>query len=580
MRFALDTIPFSRRGSWFSIFHDIWNDATRADLYLRTHVGRGHSSCRELFRLECRRDGAPLAAVEDARPERLRLTTAGGGVVELGLDDDCQLLIRVRRDRLRLVAPAAQHALAHPLGDGRWVVEMPASHTRYLLAAGRGTLAVDAPWTVVPPGRNYHPRCDHVTIDLLPDAQGHGEFLLREIGSAVPPAVRPDFAAAARAAAADFAAFHAALPAVAPPWRAGAELAAYVAWSCLVPPRGHYRRPAMLMNKTHMDQVWSWDHCFNAIALASGHPELAWDQLLLLADHQDEHGFMPDSVSTAVLNCNYGKPPVHGWTFRHCLRQNPRFFGRPAVLRRAYDWLAAWSGWFLDHATWPGLGLPYCIHGNCSGWDNATIFDRGTPTVSPDLPAYLAVQLEVVAELATRLGRHRQARAWHDRSAAMLDGLLAHLWRGDRFVGRVCPTGETVDCQSAITLMPIILGRRLPPPVVKALVRRLRGFVTPHGLATEHPDSPDFHDAAHAYWRSSVWPPPVAIAVDGLREAGFAALSRRLARNHCRASARCGFRENHDPLTGAGRSDLAYTWSASVYLMLVAGYVMPERSSR
>ena len=37
-------------------------------------------------------------------------------------------------------------------------------------------------------------------------------------------------------------------------------------------PAGFVTRPAVLMSKHWMDKVWSWDHCFNALALAAGTP--------------------------------------------------------------------------------------------------------------------------------------------------------------------------------------------------------------------------------------------------------------------------------------------------------------------
>ncbi len=47
-----------------------------------------------------------------------------------------------------------------------------------------------------------------------------------------------------------------------------ADLAAYVLWSATVAPEGFLRRESVFMSKHWMDKVWSWDHCFNALALA------------------------------------------------------------------------------------------------------------------------------------------------------------------------------------------------------------------------------------------------------------------------------------------------------------------------
>ena len=108
------------------------------------------------------------------------------------------------------------------------------------------------------------------------------------------------------------------------PWPAdhapAAELAAYVLWSATVRPAGYLRRPAVLMSKHWMDKVWSWDHCFNALALAPGLPDLAWDQFQLPFDHQDETGALPDSVTHSEVLYNFVKPPIHGWALRPAAR--------------------------------------------------------------------------------------------------------------------------------------------------------------------------------------------------------------------------------------------------------------------
>ena len=41
----------------------------------------------------------------------------------------------------------------------------------------------------------------------------------------------------------------------------------YTLWSCFVRARDHYRYDAMLMSKKFMSSVWTWDHCFNALAM-------------------------------------------------------------------------------------------------------------------------------------------------------------------------------------------------------------------------------------------------------------------------------------------------------------------------
>jgi len=64
-------------------------------------------------------------------------------------------------------------------------------------------------------------------------------------------------------------AFSEPLTRVAAPYQAGARLAAYLLWSNLVDPQGYLKRTAMFMSKNLMVGIWSWDHGFNAMALAN-----------------------------------------------------------------------------------------------------------------------------------------------------------------------------------------------------------------------------------------------------------------------------------------------------------------------
>ena len=180
-------------------------------------------------------------------------------------------------------------------------------------------------------------------------------------------------------------------------------------WSATVAPPGFLTRPAVLMSKHWMDKVWSWDHCFNALALAAGVPELAWDQFQLPFDHQDAAGALPDSVTHSEVLLQ--------------LRQaaHPRLGPAPACAdasraadRRAaqtYRRLARWTDVLARRtAAPPASDLPHYQHGNDSGWDNATTFDHERVVETADLAAFLVLQLRELADLAAELGDADAAR--------------------------------------------------------------------------------------------------------------------------------------------------------------------------
>jgi glycogen debranching enzyme len=289
-----------------------------------------------------------------------------------------------------------------------------------------------------------------------------------------------------------------------------------------------------------------------------------------MADHQDAFGSYPDALNAALKHYNYSKPPVHGWALRYCMKKAPRFFaGRR--LADLYGSIARWSEWWMKHRTLPGDRLPHYLHGNDSGWDNSTMFDSGAPLIAPDLGALLALQVEVLGDVAARLGRPREAGRWQRAAEGLRAALLERLWKGGRFIAIRAADGREVRCESLVPCMPLVLGKRLPADVRASLVRQVRAHLTPHGLATEPPWSPEYK--SDGYWRGPIWAPSTLLVVDGLGAAGETRLARTVAARFCRLCAREGFAENFDALTGAGLRDRAYTWTSSVFLILASEYL-------
>ncbi len=324
-------------------------------------------------------------------------------------------------------------------------------------------------------------------------------------------------------------------------------------WSATVAPAGFVTRPAVLMSKHWMDKVWSWDHCFNAIALAAGEPELAWHQFQLPFDHQDAAGRLPDSVTHSEVLHNYVKPPIHGWALRHLRR---RLFvagqGAPAQTHE----LAGPLDRVLAGRPGPGQDLPHYQHGNDSGWDNATTFDGGRVLQTADLAAFLVTQLRCLADLATELGE--PAGRW----SAEADRIRAAMLR-DGGTARASPpatrdTGRRRASRSLLDLMPVTLGADPARPVTAALARGVEAHLTTHGLATEPPDSADY--LADGYWRGPIWAPSTVLVEDGLRRAGHTGARRRDRPALPRPVREVRLRgELPDAETGAGLGDRAYS---------------------
>ena len=563
--FSVHDIPFSTYGSWFDISPVIAEKTYAEDLHLVSHQNGMHGVLR-LVPLNPAKGGRAAIRVE-ATPGLLSWIGASGRV---DLAYESPETVRLRGSGLGIGVFAAAQALTpfsgtyffHDPAAGAHVFTSYETGRRYRVTVLAGTLAEAAGAQALGSGDRG--------LAITEDAGGGWEIAVEELDTARPPyRSSATFDEIVESAQGTFAAF---VDAVAP-WRSSAtpaaELAAYVVWSATVRPTGLVTRPAVLMSKHWMDKVWSWDHCFNALALAPGSPELALDQFHLPFDHQDAAGALPDSVTHSEVLYNFVKPPIHGWAFGHLRRRLPTPLDR-AQLTQVYDRLERWTDFWLSARRAPGAELAYYQHGNDSGWDNATTFDPERVVVTADLAAFLVLQLHELADLAEELGDADAVRRWRAAADETQTALLNQLWTGERFVARGAAGGATWSSASLLDLMPIVLGEHLPGEISSALADHIKAHLTPYGLATELTTSP--HYLADGYWRGPIWAPATVLVEDGLRRAGHHRLADDVSARFRALCEAHGFAENFDALTGTGLRDRAYTWTASSYLLLAEAH--------
>ncbi|MFF6786046.1 trehalase family glycosidase [Streptomyces sp. NPDC012510] len=569
--FSVHDIPFSVSGSWFDISPVVAEKTYAEDLHLVSHQNGMHGVLRLVpldpergERAETRVEATPGLLAWTGRQGRVELTYESPDTVRLrGSGLDFGVLAAART-----LTPFSGTYFFHDPAANAHVFTSYETGRRYRVTVLSGALAGTAGAQALGSGDRG--------VTVTAQADGRWELAIEEFDAARPPYVSSapfdDIVAAAQGAFADF------VNAVAP-WRSdatpAAELAVYVVWSATVAAKGLVTRPAVLMSKHWMDKVWSWDHCFNALALAPGAPALAWDQFSLPFDHQDESGALPDSVTHSEVLYNFVKPPIHGWALGHLRKRLAEPLDR-AELTKVYRRLERWTDFWLTARRAPGAALSHYQHGNDSGWDNATTFDPARVVVTADLAAFLTLQLHELARLAGELDLSDEARRWsltaEDTQAALLD----ELWTGERFVARGADTGETWSSASLLDLMPIALGEHLPGDVSSALADQIKAHLTPYGLATEQPTSP--HYLADGYWRGPIWAPATILIEDGLRRAGHHRLADDISTRFRALCETHGFAENFDALTGTGLRDRAYTWTAAAYLLLAEAHA--HRDSR
>jgi putative isomerase len=569
----LEAVPWSRRGSYMSLSMNTQS---------RDHPGREHPidpglylcdvggyrlwRWNGVFRIVGLSDGepAPLTVIE-ARPTFLRLA-AGDGEVEVTSDGPDTIRFRAKSAGLRFVQSVIDPmdaALAFPVNSSTWRLQM-GEDAHYAMSCLDGRLVVDAPRVRTGSGDTD----DRKVIELVPNAEGRAELAITQYRTGYrPPLAWASFEAAMTESAADLESWAAAFPAVTSDLQSARDAAISLLWANTVAARDNLRRPAVLMSKNWMHAVWSWDHCFVALGLAQGDPALAWDQFMLFFDRQSPDGMLADIITDYGCIWGFCKPPVHGWTLRQLISAGAVPTGG---LEEVYPHLAAWTNWWLTCRDDDGDGLAEYFHGCDSGQDNSAAFDEiGFPAASPDLAAFLVVQMDVLSDIAALIGRSEESATWRSRADQQLRVLIEGLWEETHFVVRRGGDGAVAHNPfSQVFYLPLILGERLPETVRTALLAEVDAVITPHGVASEGPGSP-LHES-DGYWRGPIWAPTTNLILSGLAACGDRARADALGRGFAAMAQAGGFAENYEATSGQPLRDRGYSWSAAVFLHIAS----------
>lgn len=409
---------------------------------------------------------------------------------------------------------------------------------------------------------------------LKPEA-GRLRVALRLYRGQAPAPIRVDPERDRAAIRADWQAWRARMPKVAPERQGEAEAAWWDLWSLHTPVDTIFPTEAVLVSKVDMNAVWPWDHCFATLGLGLTDLPAALDQFWVPFANQKADGQLPDQMLPEDVFWGCTKPPIHGWTLDRLMERHRL---SRAQVEKLYPALVRWTEFWFTVRDTDRNGIPAFGGGHSgwdSGWDNATVLpDPKADYETPELQAYLVLQMHTLGRLAEQLGKEGEARTWHARAEAHQQRLRKEFWNGHTFtVRQVGGPAPDPDPTSLLPLMPLVLGERLDRDIFDTLAKRLEArFLTPVGPATEDPRSP--HYRPDGYWRGPVWAPSTLLLADGLRRGGRPDLAREIARRFCDTVARAGGRyENYDSLTGQGLRGKGFAWTAGVQLVFLADYL-------
>jgi putative isomerase len=529
-------------------------------------------SCRHQFGkdrmwvLAIERAGQALPFTVAATPWQLNVTVTGGGAVRLALERDTGLLVEADGvDLLWRLDPHFGYGCHE--GEGKAKIISSQGHNYHALDTGIGNMDLLGPEErhdtghVRQRGSDVRVRAVSEQIVMRLDISELEQDPRRRL-----PAVGELEATALRRQS-EWQRFAASRPAVPAGHGPQADLAWYTLWSCFARAEGTFASDAALGAKVYMCGVWSWDHCFYALALASSHPALALDQYLLPFHLQAANGALPDMFAPNTSTIwGVTKVPIHGWCFAKLM---DRITFPRLVLEQARDQLARWTEWYRVYRDRDQDGVVEVAMG-CDDQDNGSAFLGAYFVESPDVTAYLALQEDTLARICDRLGRTAEASQWRADCAARVQALVRHCWDGECFYHSADPDHTRVpDHFGNTTIMPLVLGSLLPPDVFAATAARLeREFLGVYGVASEAFRSPHYRD--DGYWLGSVWAPLQLLLVDGLLRGGRADLARTISGRYLDGLKQAGgMWEVIDAKTGAGQRCGGFAWTAAVALELM-----------
>jgi hypothetical protein len=322
------------------------------------------------------------------------------------------------------------------------------------------------------------------------------------------------------------------------------RFAAYGIWICALAPKGRLTTPMVHFLRTGpLMRAMGWHQSYHAMALWQD-LDLAVDLLHSMFTLQDQYGMLPDSASDRYVTMLAPKPPFQGFALSYILDRVGVTALTQAHCAKLYEPMCRWADYWMEFRDRDGDGLAAYVHGDESGWDDASIFHKGMPVATPDIAAFLILLMECCGKLAGRLGKAAEAEQWAARSQEMLRKMLARFWNGEKFIcfrilqgdGDGPPAYEAIDVESIAVYQPIILGQRLPQDVREKIARAVHNpdtFFTPYGFASESQQSP-FYDVTYGSFMLGTLLAPVQLMVTvGLYNAGQRAVALHNARNWC-----------------------------------------------
>jgi hypothetical protein len=569
-QFDLTRIPFTIAGSFIGVYQNYDDKNLYLTIYRSESVMHERPNLLRLVPVDS--TGAELPFLYECDEAMLTVTTKMGSV-EFTYENPQTMRIRSNGVTLRVENTPRMHEGAYARNGGREIEVAVNFAGKLLFRSISGSLEHNIHWNF----RTVSP--DPYKIDI------NGECALHEyMSNGVAHDSYMPFDDAYEKTLSEFNEFAKSYPTVPPQYRDMARRAIWNVWHNQLGPRGTLTSSPVYMHKLFMDRAFGWHHGFHAMAM-SCNAKCAIEMLLSMFDYANELGVFPDNLSDQHQETWLStKPPIFGFALCYIFERFDTSELTAEDYARLYAKLSRYTQYWFTHHDHAGTGIPSYYHIDESGYDESTLFNEGLPIQSPDLQAYIVTLCEACALLAEKLGLHDEEQRWSAERQRVLDFLVNELWDGEQFRAKLPAKGGMLyRCGSIAQLQPVMLGKRLPPEILRKLELRLadeREYLTDYGIASEHLQSREFF--VSGFTHGSVVAPTQALIILGLLDGGAVETARMLAVRYLNALNAEGlalgihpyriepvmniptFRVNSGQSVGFPFS----AWVASVYLLL------------
>jgi hypothetical protein len=283
-----------------------------------------------------------------------------------------------------------------------------------------------------------------------------------------------------------------------------------------------------ITNKWGISSAFFWDTAFTCVGAREFNPGLAQEAIACFAENRSPRGAMPGTL-VDTHRAGEGQAPIMSWSAHQVFKRS----GDKRWLAHVYPSLVSnVEFWFRYHCSERGL-CKYFNAGQIA--DDDARFDRiqkggANQTLygleSPDLNAFLVMEMKCLAEMAEALGRPEPAAAWRERGEEHGQLIVETMYFPEDAMFFDVEEGTRRKFSGAKTpsmFIPLWANVPLPREEVQRVIEQhmlnpeeFFGRYPFPSLSYDHPK----HDPA-GYWRGRVWPHFVYWMVQALWRHGY-----------------------------------------------------------